>query len=469
MLRIARLVLATLAVAVLPGASATAAPQVITPGGEVTRGPVLAGEEVLWTGPGQDGEFFGGALYRAQPGGTPQRVSPLLYLAPTEEFDVDPADVEYTSVDGLAGAPGTVAVWLSAYRDRNNWFSDSLTAGPIGAHENLIAGSHGDSLSQADGCSRFPTDEVALASDAVAYVANPTCQSPFRGHVYLQTLPPAGEAKDLDGEARQVSAVRIAGGWVAWRRQVAAGSEIAVYDRSAEAIAYKVVAPGVFDVDEAGRVAVAGPDGAVAWYAPGEPLAHPVAVDGVKRVAMRGGRIAYERPGPGGTRLGTIGVAAGSQPIDLALLPPPPKFAESRWDFDGTRLAWEQPGCLPGGAAIWTEADLATPNAVPGTPECRVEIRSSVLRPGRDGFLRVKVACPVGCNRGRLLLAAPRLFRGRRGVDLDAMGPTTRSIRLKGAERRKLARLRRVPATLVAQVGEGEGRKEYTRKVTIKR
>jgi hypothetical protein len=457
----ARFVALAAVAAALLAPSASAAGQTIEPSAEPGRGPVLAGDQVLWTQQGDGGLD----LYSATPGGKAHRIT-RVYTDPTDEEQGDNGGTTYNSVGALAGAPGVAALWVSSTFDKYFLYNDALHAGPIGPLGPSIASASGDQFNGPP-CSGYSTFDLAAASDAVVYVANSSCQQPHRGQVYLQTLPKTGDSVSIDPDARAASSVHIAGRWVAWRRALDAGTELAVYDRNAAAIAYKVPGPAnSFDVDEEGRLAVARPDGSVAWYSPADQTAHPVALDGVSRVAARGGRIAYERAGDTGIRLGTIDLAPGSQPIELATLPPLPEPATPSWDFDGQKLAWLDPGCLYGSFQV--ESQLTGTSAPAPAHDCRVVFRSPVLRPGRTGRMSVRLECPEGCS-GRVVMTAPRLFRGRRSTALAKSGTGVVTIPLKVRERRKLDRLKRVPARLVAQLDRGESSTESSRAVTIRR
>jgi hypothetical protein len=457
MLRLAGLVL----VLVLVGAAPAAAkPWSVAPSDTVTAGPLLAGDEIVWVQP----DATGVGLYRAS-ATAPARRATHLYSDPTEDelFEEEQGGVASSHfLGGLAAAQGTVAVWLT--ESFNSLFSHALHAGPLGPLGPSVTSDSGDS-SNGPQCDSFSTGDVAVAPDAVVFVHNSRCQAPARGQILLQALPKTGAPIQLDPDARAVSGVRIADRWVAWRRTLDAGTEIAVYDRTAGTISYKVAdAAAGYDVDEDGRLAIVREDGTVAWYSPSEPAAHDVALDGVTRVAAGGGRIAYEEPSAGGSRIGTIEMAPGATKVDEVLIP---STRAASWDFDGQRLAWAQRGCVY--PLLRVETDLTTPGAPAPDVECRVHVRSTVLRPTRSGALRVSVDCPAGCS-GRLSLAAPKLFRGRRSVAIEQAGRDTLTIRLKAKERRKLVRLKRVRGTLVARVGQGSGgTRDYSTRVTLRR
>lgn len=414
-----------------------ASPAAATPWGVVAKnplrdGPVLGGEEIFWT----ERDSTGLTIYRAS-AGTPAQYVARPYVEVNDEEGFQPG-TEYNVLSGLAAAPGTVAYWLSYVYSNGAVGAGALFAGPTGESGPSIVGFPGDDY-KPPSCSRFPTTDLAVAPDAVVFTHNFGCDNPSRGHVILQALPKAGDPVQLDPGALSVGGVKMAGRWVAWRRTLDAGSEVAVYDRTVGAIAYKVadLVTG-YDVDEDGRLATVRADGTVAWYSPADPTAHVVALDGVKRVAASGGRIGYERPVDGGTRLGTIGIGAGSTGVNVALVPPLPPGVDPAWDFDGQRMAWKEPGCLH--RVLRVQPDVtATSAAAPLVTECRAQVRSSVLRQtpiGLPGTIRILVECPDGCS-AHVSLVAPRLFRGRRGVDFaeSKPGPGRAEIRLAGAVR----------------------------------
>src|SRR5215203_5108767 len=214
----------------LPVASAAAAPRVVRAAAPEV-GPAVAGGEVLWV------ESFGLRVYlmRGHPGARPRRVAHL-YTDPSEEEQESAGGATFYSVGRLAGAPDTMALWVSSSFPKTSSFSDDLYAGPIGALGSPVVANSGDEFN-GPSCGGPVTSELDVTTAAVVFAAS-GC-APASKRVFVQTLPPGGQPVAVDeGDATEVRSVRIAGRFVAWAQTKAGGAaDAVVYDRVAHAVA----------------------------------------------------------------------------------------------------------------------------------------------------------------------------------------------------------------------------------------
>lgn len=141
--------------------------------------------------------------------------------------------------------------------------------------------------------------------------------------------------------------------------------------------------------------------------APGAPVRELPLRTCSARVRVAGGRIAFvERTGSGADVLSLADLSGENvQPVAAPeSFPPHPRF-----DWDGRRVAWATTRCRDHALLV---RDPADGDAAPAGGRCPIRIGSPRL--GRDGRLRVRIACPEGCvSDPGLTVISPRWLQFR--------------------------------------------------------
>jgi hypothetical protein len=327
-----------------------------------------------------------------------------------------------------AGGTGSLHLWAPRRGERVVYRSDSLAlARPLAASRSLLAFER-----SYPSCAPQPGRVCPQAEDALAgppegpfgtLVRPRTCSLATAGNelaldggraAYLELDCARGRVRvvvrDLARRRRPIVLrdgavsggccrdVSIAGQYVAW--DDARRGEVVVFDRVARRVAYRArIGRGAgidlgFDLQRDGKLAVAYRRNAaaraspttVAWFSPRAPRAHVLPLAGrAARVRIADDRIAFERfltP----TRSALVVTDLDGHARTLARFAPPLRL-QSRFDFDGRRIAWASDrltgthvDCPPPGqerpcvaresgiTTIWLQAALAVPRPLARLP-----------------------------------------------------------------------------------------------------
>jgi hypothetical protein len=420
---------------VLLAALSVAAPataQVVTlrpsPGPELTQGPQLAGERVVWSqqlclrgcdivAPSEtDGVY---SIRSADGDGRVRR----LFRARTSGAFSGP-NFGYDRYSFLASetALATLHVTLSGDELEGESGRVAVRAGAPGARRPLLVNCSAPFFTGAA--------PVALDGGRLAYDPDPCDDAP---RLVVRDLA-TGETVPLPEPAGGVL-LNLRGRFVAWIAGAGEEARLVVHDLMAGAMAYSAPAVDVLalDLDADGTVAaVSGrpnrpcSTGRLVRYSVAAPAATDLGPACATGVSIDGGRIVH---------LGREGFfrtlrAVGSDGTVRDLV----RFGRVRpgnFDFFGERLAWAARDC-GGGEAIFT-ARLADAPLDAGSINCRARFRSGVV-PVRRGIATVRLLCPRGCG-GELSLR----HMGWRDFSL-LRGETDVRVRLRRDARARLER-----------------------------
>jgi hypothetical protein len=417
---------------VVLGTAGTAAAQVVTlrpsPGPELTQGPQLAGDRVVWsqtlclTGCDIDspseteaayeirsvrGDGSRRRLFRARTSGA--------FSGPNFGFDV-------FSFLASEQALATLHVTLSGDELEGESGRIAVRAGAPGTRRALLVN-----------CSApFFTGAApgALDGSRLAYDPDPCDDLPrlvVRNLATGETVAPPEPAGGL--------LLRLRGRFVAWIAGSGAEARLVVHDLMAGATAYSAPAVDVLalDLDADGTVAaVSGrpsrpcSTGRLLRYSVAAPVATDLGPACATAVAINAGSIVYLGWERFLRTLTAVGPDGGAR--DLV------RFGRVRpgaFDFDGERLAWSARDC-GGGEAIFM-GRLADAPLDAGSINCRARFGSGVA-PVRRGIATVRLRCPRGCG-GELSLR----HMGRRDFSL-LRGETDVRVRLRRDARARLER-----------------------------
>lgn len=414
------------------GVAGPAAAQVVTlrpsPGPELTQGPQLAGQRVVWsqtlclTGCDIDFASEAEALYEVRSASGDGRVR-RLFRARTSGSNSGPNFV-YDSYSFLVSDQALATVHETSSGDEVEGESGrvAVRAGSPDTPRPLLVNCSAPLFSG--------TVPVALDGSRIAYDPRPCDDLP---RLVVRDLA-TGEAVTLPEPAGGAH-LRLRGRFVAWVAGSGAEARLVVHDLTAGATAYSAPAVDVLtlDLDADGTVAaVSGQPGRPC--SSGRLLRHSVAAPGptdlgpacATGVGIDGGRIVYL----GWERFFRTLRAVESDGATRDLV----RFGRVRpgaFDVDGERLAWAARDC-GGGEAIFT-ARLADAPLDAGSINCRARFRSGVV-PVRRGVATLRLTCPRGCG-GELSLR----HMGRRDFSL-LRGETEVRIRLRRDARARLER-----------------------------
>jgi hypothetical protein len=452
-------------VAVLAGAApAAAAPGIVAPDATPVAGPVVGGDNVLWT-------QYSGHNYDFVAGGD-NKDPVALFTIFTEDSAPDDGGGSTVYLPGglVAGGPATFAIGTSSLFTKVRGFTEAIYAGPVQSEVDPYLTATGDEFN-GPVCPRIDTDDFDLDGDQLLWATKtqPNCNPPVET-VHLRG-PQSGSDRVLDaGLASDVSGLRLSGKYAAWRQTVSGTTEVVLWDLATDKVVLRVPGnPPSFDVDTSGRLTVVAADRTASWREPGKAAAHLLPLTGVVSVAGGDGRLGYERAVAGGAELGTIALEDGAVAVPVATVP---ANYPARWDFDGARIAWADETCVA--RPIRTEIAPTTPRPTDATggfaASCPVAIDTSRLVVSqKTGRATVRIVCAQGCSV-RLSLSAPRLFKGSRKATavVNSGGAAKVVLKLSAKERRKLGRLRTASGKVTARSLLRGGDKTYNRPVKLK-
>ena len=260
-----------------------------------------------------------------------------------------------------------------------------------------------------------------------------------------------------------IRAPRVAGRYLAWlegpeEASFASTSDIIVFDTSGQRALYRVPANAMsgpvrgLDVQEDGKVALVylaqgargGVTSKVGWASPEDPRLHvlPLAPRSVYSIRLADDQIGFVR-GESSFANGQIGVADLAGSSKLLASPVEGDTMVERFDFDGRRLTWVQPGCT--NAIVRTMEVTDAPEVRGPRSGCRLRF-ARPPRPVGHGRVLVALDCRGfhgGCATRRVLLRG-RLRSGQRittlGVGTERFNESRLLVTLRAAAREALRR-----------------------------
>jgi hypothetical protein len=354
-----------------------------------------------------------------------------------------------------------VALWPAATADRLAWIK--RTEGPDGEEAELFAG---PLLGPYHGLTRCvgPPPGVLPRVDRPAVDGPVVAMADCEGRIHVHHEQRGGRTVDPRGSLGLLPELAVGGRHVAWnysppppagQSESEAPDHAALYDVDAGAVVADVALP---DAAPGSIVRLdAQPDGATAalwtaetsercasqaaWFRPGDTAARPLPAVGCGggEIRISEGIVAYVRDRVGGgdelTTIALDGRRVGpvtNATKDVRLV-----------DFAGRRIVWSERTCT--GFATFA-ADVLT-EVAPPPPACPVQVGGGTPHTTRAGLVRVPVACPNGCA-GSITARVPRGQRAPTGfLNVRPGGRTTVGVRLTRAQRRQLARRRRLRVT----------------------
>ena len=434
-----------------------AAAQVVTlrpyPGPVLTQGPVVVGNDVVWSQQRCVRQCWSGifsppdtaAVYAVR-SGRAGRVPQTLYRARLSHSSSGGPRFRYDTVLFDASEQALVTTHMTQRGDAVEGDSSSIVvrAGPPGTVRPVLV----------DCSDVVGSPRVDLDGNRVAYDPDP-CDDSARlvvrdlGTGATVALPePAGGAP-----------LALRGRFVAW----IAGGELVVHDLMTGSVAYSAPATGVraLDLDADGTVAAVSGDarrpcatGRLLRYsmaAPGPADLGPACATGV---AIDGGRIVY---------LGWEGIFRTLRAVEpdgaAQVLVDFGRVRPGGFDFGGERFAWAARDC-GGGEALFA-LTLADAPIGAGSINCRARFRSGVV-PVRRRIATVRLRCPPGCA-GELSLR----HMGRRQFSIPRAGGDVQ-VRLRRDVWARLQRAGSLPALAKMVTSNRAGdRQARSRQVTL--
>lgn len=357
--------------------------------GEVSAGPVLAGDRVLW------GESRLSSIDASSSGMAFRLRSVSLAGGRTVTVvrrRVDGADPTWLALDA---SPFRAALALAS-RPRDPRIGRPreafALAGPPGGPFALVAGSDSPERATPEAL------HVEVADDTVVAVE----RSPDRVVVHRPAAPPAELAPPAEAEAAGLVAE---GGFIAFpvRRSEddPRGDEVVVAELATGAVRYRVAVRGGllrFDLQADGKVAVLGGGDRLAWASPAEPRLHRLRVPATLRpeeLQVAADRIVVRATGPPVPTGGSGTSADRLLVVDLqgrAAAVTPRTVSLRGVGFDGRRLAWSASGCV-----LVSDLRGRPPAAIPRGPCPRVETVVEDLPPVQLSPRRRAVPASLTC------------------------------------------------------------------------
>jgi hypothetical protein len=411
--------------------AAPAAAQVVTlrqhPGPSLRHGPVLVGEQVMWS---QEGcirgcgalDFAGtDSLYEIRTAG--DDAARTLFRAREIRASSGPRSFGRT-FSFLASEGALVTQRLTSTSDEtgdetSRWV---MRAGAPGTPRPVLVSCWVDAYDR--------EAPIALDGTRLAYDPDPCDEVPRLvvrdlGTGDMTALPEPAGGRMLD----------LRGRFVAWTATVGGEPRLVVHDLEAGATAYSAPNPGLtaLDLDADGTVAaVSGRErrpcatGRLLRYSVAAPAPADLGPACATEVAIDAGRVFFLGwDGPARTLRAVSPAGAVEDVVRFGRVRP------GAFDVEGGRLAWAARACT-GDAALFTGAVAEAPHDA-GSVNCRARLRPGVV-PVRRGVATVRLSCPRGCA-GELSLRGA----GRREFSLM---PGEREVRIR-LRRRARARLER--------------------------
>jgi hypothetical protein len=420
---------------VLLGALAAqpAAAQVTTlrqhPGPSLRQGPVLVGDDVVWSQMGCRGGCTGSysdtdSPYEVRAAGA--GAARTLFRAREIRAASGPNFI-YRTFSFLASGQALVTLKVISTGDEVGGEATRVVvrAGALGAQRPIIVDCHANYL---------PGEApVALEGNRLAYDPDPCDEVPRlairdlgTGATTALPEPAGGGLLDLRGR------------FVAWTAASGGEPRLVVYDLVAGITAYSAPNPGVtaLDLDADGTVAaVSGKPrrlcstGRLLRYSVAAPAPSDLGRACATGVAIDAGRIVFLGWDGSARTLRSRSPAGAVE--DLV------RFGRVRpgaFDVEGDRLAWAARACT-GDWAIFAEAVAEAPHHA-GSINCRARLRSGVV-PVRRGVATLRLSCPRGCAGELSLRGAGRrrfsLMPGERDVRIRLRGPARTQLERRGS------------------------------------
>lgn len=424
-------------------------------------GPRLAGDRTLWV----DGPYLGQG-YRLWSQGVGART-----LLRTESASAPGAAL----VPRIAASSELTALTVARIETGAELrYPHPAGPSPWSAPEDVLLAGSGADFERISACQRrdeFPSQIDVDGATAVYRVCGVVDGIEIRDFA-------TGFTRSIAG----ARAPRIAGRYVAWLTgaqppsQLENHSDVVVYDRKADAVAYTVPASAFpyvirsLDIQDDGTAVVAYvarirgglPQATAAWASVAEPRLHSLSVRDAEsyNVRISGGRVAFIR----GTarsgfvrsgQLGVVGLTGAERVISKGV---EDYVGRGLLDFDGSRVAWTTLTC----AGIAIREGSADQSVKPASGSCPLGSlrRATINNRGVRLGLSCRGLAPEGCTAGVVLTASSERFLVARG---RLQGGRSRTLRLLSRARAALGQRGALRVAMRASVLDAVGRQQRRR------